>query len=141
MNEAQYRAYLGLFNARDYDGVLAHFVPDCEVVFAGYGFRGHDVVREFYAFFHDHVDEQISLTRFHGGTETVALEAVVRLEGKKDLTAEMLDEKGLGRLFALARGQVIEVPQFIHYHMRDGKFAKALCAIFEPGRDIVTKLG
>ncbi|MGX7896012.1 nuclear transport factor 2 family protein [Tsuneonella sp. HG222] len=140
MDRAGYEKYLGLFNAKNYDAVLDHFTDDCEVVFAGYCLKGKQAVREFYKFFHSVTKETITLQRFLAGEATVALEAVVRLEGIADSTPDMFAERGLGRLFALAKGQVIEVPQFIHYHLENGKFKKALCAIYEPPSDTITHL-
>ena len=138
MDRAAYENYLSLFNSKNYDAVLDHFADDCEVVFAGYCFKGKQPVRDFYAFFHAHTKETIALERFHGGDETVALEAVVRLEGIIDITPEMLAERGLDRLVGLPAGQVVELPQFIHYHMENGKFKRALCSIFQPPSDIIT---
>lgn len=140
MNRDQFDAYLAAFNRRDYDAVLSQYTQDGEIVFAGYAFKGHQAVRDFYAFFHAHVDERINVQRFVADDHTVVLEATVRLEGKSALTSGMLEAKGLGNLFQLEKGQVVEVPQFIHYHLRDGKFAKALCAIFDVPQKTITAL-
>ena len=141
MTREEYENYLRLFNARDYDGVLDHFTDDAEVEFAGFAFKGREVVKQFYAFFHAYVDERIELHRFLSDEHTVALEATVRLEAKADLTEEMLRERGLAGLFTLRKGQVLEVPQFIHYHLQDGKFARAMCAVFTPSHTTYTSLG
>jgi len=140
VNLEQYLAYLDLFNARDYDGVLSHFHDDAEIAFAGLALRGHRAIRDFYSFFHAHVDETISLSRFLSDDGTVALEATVRLEARHDLTAEMLAAKGLERLVALERGDVVEMRQFIHYQVVDGRFSRADCAVLEPVGRIITGL-
>jgi len=132
MNRADYDRYLELFNARDYDGVLAHCADRFELVFAGYVFRTRDEVRRFYAFLHAHVDERVIVRRFVSDGRMVALEADVRLEGLSDMTPAMLAEQGLERIIPLAKGQVVTLPQFIHYHLEDGKIVRALCAVFEP---------
>ena len=135
MDRAAYERYLAAFNARDYDAVLAHFADRFEVVFAGYAFRTADQVRDFYRFFHACVDERITLKAFLSNETMVALEADVRLEAHEDLTPAMLEAQGLGGLFSLAKGQVITVPQFIHYHLdANGKIVRALCAVYEPPR-------
>ena len=51
-----------------------------------------------------------------------------------DLTPAALASHGLERLVALQRGQVMTIPQFIHYHLQAGKIVRALCAVFEPPR-------
>lgn len=132
MDRAAYERYLALFNARDYDGVLAHFADAFELVFAGYRFRTKDEVRRFYAFLHRHVDEKITVHAFVSDGQFAAIEADVRLEGLAELTPEMLAAEGLERIHPLAKGQVVTIPQFIHYHLQDGKIVRALCAVFEP---------
>jgi hypothetical protein len=57
------------------------------------------------------------------------LEAIVRIEGLRDLSAEALAAEGYGQLNPIARGQVIEMRQMIHYDVVDGKFAAVRCAI------------
>ena len=140
MKIEQYRAYLELFNARDYDGIQAYFHEDAEIVFAGYALRGHQAVRDFYTFFHAHVDESITLNRFLSDGDTVVLEATVRLEARDDLTPAMLAAKGLDRIVALKRGEVVEMRQFIHYHLANGRFSRAMCAVLEPVSEVVTGL-
>ena len=133
MDRAAYDDYLRAFNARDYDGVLAHFADRFELSFAGYVFRTREEVKRFYRFLHAHVDERITVNRYASDAATVAMEADVRLEGLSDLTPAMLEAEGLGRIQPLAKGQVVTIPQFIHYHLDgEGKIVRALCAIFEP---------
>jgi hypothetical protein len=133
MNRSDYERYLTLFNAHDYDGVLDHFAERFELVFAGYVFRTKDEVRRLYAFLHSYVDEQVTVHSFVSDERMAALEADVRLEGIRDMTPELMEEQGLERIATLKRGQIVTIPQFIHYHFdADGKIARALCAVFEP---------
>jgi hypothetical protein len=129
MELAAYQRYLDHFNRRDYDGVVAHFCPDAEVRFAGVVLTGHQAIRDFYSFFHDYVIESISVTKFAASDELVALEANVRLEAKMDLSREQLEKAGYPSLVPLTAGDVFVMPQFIHYHMVDGKFASAACLV------------
>ena len=129
MNRADYDTYLSHFNNRNYDGVVAHFNPDATVAFADVSLKGHDAIRKFYAFFHDHVVETIRVDRFLSDEQSVMMEAVVRVEAKKALTPEILQAQGYPSLAPLSAGQVIELPQFIHYHLENGKFSTARCVI------------
>lgn len=129
MNRADYDRYLACFNAKDYDGVLSFWADEFDLTFAGYHFRTKAEVKAFYAFFHQYAMETVNVTAFQGGDEMVALEAVVRLEGIRELTQETLEAQGLGRLVGLKVGQVVEIPQYIHYHLRDGKIVRAGCAM------------
>lgn len=135
MDRAAYDRYLAAFNARDYEAVLDHFAADgaFEVVFAGYAFRSRDAVRRFYRFLHAHLDERITVNRYIAADRMVAMEADVRLEALTDLTPAMLAAEGLDRIHPLAKGQIVTLPQFIHYHLDGaGKIVRALCAVFEP---------
>jgi SnoaL-like domain len=132
MDRAAYDRYVERFNARDYDAVLAHFADAFELVFAGHVFRTKDEVRRFYEFLHRHLIETITVQAFVSNESMVAMEADVRLEGLEDITPEALVEQGLEGLVPLRKGEVIIIPQFIHYHLSDGKIVRALCAVFEP---------
>lgn len=132
MNRSDYENYLKLFNARDYDGVIEHWADEFELVFSGYVFRKPEEIRKLYAFLHAHVEEKVTLKKFVSDDTIVALEADVRIEAFKDMTLEALKEHGLERLGELKKGQVIVMPQFIHYHLENGKIVKGMCAIYEP---------
>lgn len=129
MTRADYDRYLACFNARDYDGVLWFWAEQFDLSFAGYHFHTKQQVRDFYAFFHQYARETVQVTAFLGSADMVALEAVVRLEGLHELSQQTLQAQGLGRLVGLQVGQVVEIPQYIHYHLRDGKIVRAGCAI------------
>jgi hypothetical protein len=129
MDRNAYDRYLACFNARDYDGVLAHYADRFELSFAGYCFTRPEEVRAFYTFFHAHASESIQVTAYLGSAEMVAMEAIVRLEGHRELTPQALAAAGYDRLVPLAVGQVVEIPQFIHYHLKAGKIVRAACAV------------
>ncbi|HTY49111.1 MAG TPA: nuclear transport factor 2 family protein [Steroidobacteraceae bacterium] len=133
MNRRDYDDYLARFNACDYDGVLAYYAPRFELSFAGYSFTTREEVKSLYRFLHAHVKETVVVEQFLGSETFVAMEARVLLTGVRDLTPQLLAAQGLDRLGPLAAGQVVEIPQFIHYHLQDGKITRALCAVFQPG--------
>ena len=133
MERRIYDDYLRKFNARDYDGFLAFWDDhDVEISVAGTSLRSKDQIRKFYAFLHAYLREEIILKKYISSDEMIALEATVRITGLQALTAETLQAQGLRGFLPLAAGQVVDIPQFIHYHLRDGKITKALCAIFQP---------
>ena len=134
MDRKTYDGYLEKFNARDYDGVLAYYAPEFEITFAGYSFRSREAVLSFYRFLHEYVRESITVDAFVSSDALVALEARVRLEGIRPLPPGAAREAGFEHLMVPAVGQVLEIPQFIHYHLSGGKIVKALCAVFEPAR-------
>jgi ketosteroid isomerase-like protein len=129
MDRSLYDRYLTAFNDRDYDAVLAFYAEPFELTFAGYRFTRKAQVKAFYQFFHAYVNESITVTAYVGDARMVALEARVRLQGIRDLDAETLAAAGFGRLVPLAVGQVVEMAQFIHYHLRDGKIVRVACVV------------
>lgn len=90
MDRAAYDRYLDCFNARDYDAVLAHYADEFVLEFGGLRFTRKQQVRDFYAFLHAHLDESISVQAFVSDGTMVALEGLVRVAGRIDLTAEAL---------------------------------------------------
>ena len=129
MDRRHYDRYLAAFNARDYDGVLSFWAEPFELSFAGYRFTRKAEVKAFYAFFHAYVDESITVNAYVSDERMVAMEVVVRLAGRRTLDAATLAAAGFERLVPLAEGQVVEIPQFIHYHLQDGKIVRAACAV------------
>jgi hypothetical protein len=129
MDRRTYDRYLAAFNARDYDGVLSYYAESFDLSFAGYRFTTKAEVKGFYTFFHAYVSESITVSAYVNDDRMAALEAVVRLEGKRTLDPATLEAAGFGRLVPLAAGQVVEIPQFIHYHLQDARIVRARCAV------------
>ena len=132
MDRATYDDYLRKFNARDYEGVLGFYAPQFEVVFAGHALKSREEVLGFYRFLHAHVDEKISIRRFVSNGEMIAMEAIVRVEGTRAVSAEAQAAAGYGWIAVPPPGAVLKMLQFIHYHLKDGKITGAYCAVFEP---------
>jgi len=129
MDRTAYDHYLACFNARDYDAVLAHYAEEFVLEFGGLRFTRKQQVKDFYAFLHSYLDESITVQAFVSDGVMVALEGIVRIEGRVELTAEVLAEAGYAGLFPLAAGAVLHIPQYIHYHLRDGLIVRAGCAL------------
>ncbi len=102
------------------------------MAFAGYEFNSKAAIRGFYDFFHAYIKESIQLIAFVGDAHMVAIEARVRLEVVETLSRETLQQQSLDDIVALRKGQVTLIPQFIHYHLREGKFQQVLCSVFMP---------
>ena len=128
MTREDYDRYVAAFNARDYDGVFDFYVDNPDMAFFGVEIRSRDDLKGFYGFLHGFVKEHITVHRFASSEELAAVEATVRLEAFEDLTREILEAKGY-QLFPIAKGEVQEMLQFIHYHLRDGKIASVRCAL------------
>ena len=68
------------------------------------------------------------MDRFVSDENNVVLEARVQIEGVKELSAETVAASDYPKLKPLTVGQAAVIPQFIHYHLENGKFVKVVCA-------------
>ena len=128
MTRDDYDRYVAAFNARDYDVVFDFYVEKPDMAFFGVEIRSREDLNRFYSFLHSFVREIITVHRFASSDELAAVEATVRIEAFEDLTSDILAEKGY-QLFPIAKGEVQEMLQFIHYHLRDGKIEQVRCAL------------
>jgi ketosteroid isomerase-like protein len=131
MTREDYDRYVAAFNARDYDAVFDFYAENPRMAFFGVEITTRQQLKDFYGFLHQYVTETVTVERFAGSDELAAVEGVVRVEGIRDLTAEELQARGLGQLFPIALGEVQEMRQYIHYHLKDGKITSVGCAIVE----------
>jgi ketosteroid isomerase-like protein len=129
MTRQDYERYLAAFNARDYDTVFDFYAENPRLAFFGIEIRTREELRAFYTFLHTYVRETAVLERFASSEDLAAAEAIVRVEGIADLTREALDARGLQQFFPIAKGEVQEMRQYIHYHLEGGKIASVGCAI------------
>ena len=128
MNREKFDVYLTKFNSRDYDGFLAYFADDFEMVHVGGSLKTREAVMKFYDFLHVYVEENVTVDRFVSDEHTIALEVRVQIRGKKELSPEAVAASDYPKLTPLAVGQTAVIPQFIHYHIENGKFVKVVCA-------------
>ncbi len=92
---ADYGRYLVAFNARDYDTLESFFTDDFVLENGGFVVRGKQALRDFYAFVHDCVKETVKLIYFFPGETAFATNVLINFTGLKDMTPEMLRERGL----------------------------------------------
>jgi hypothetical protein len=129
MTREDYDRYVAAFNARDYDAVFDFYAENPRMAFFGIEITTRDQLKDFYGFMHRYVKETVTVERFAGSDELAAVEAVVRIEATGDLTREVLDARGMGQFFPIAKGEVQEMRQYIHYHLKDGKIESVGCAL------------
>ena len=129
LDRAAYDRYLAAFNARDYDAVADFYVDPPQMEFFGIVITSRDELKDFYAWLHENVAETVRILNFASGETCTAIDAVVRIAAKKDLTREALDAKGATGFFPIEAGVVQEIRQFIFYTTRGGKIEKVECAL------------
>ena len=129
MTREDYERYAAAFNARDYDAVFDFYAENPRMAFFGVEITTREQLRAFYTFLHTYVRETITIERFASSQNLAAVEGIIRVEGVEDLTREELDARGLEQFFPIAKGDVQEMRQYIHYHLEDGKIASVGCAL------------
>ena len=129
MTRDDYERYAAAFNARDYDAVFDFYAENPRMAFFGIEITTRQQLRDFYSFLHQYVRETVVIEKFASSEELAAVEGIVRIEGLRDLTREILDENGMQQFFPVAQGEVQEMRQYIHYHLENGKIVTVGCAI------------
>ena len=129
MTREDYDRYVAAFNSRDYDAVFDFYAENPRMAFFGIEITSREQLKDFYGFMHGYVTESVTVERFAGSDEMAAVEAIVRIEATDDLTREVLDARGMGQFFPIAKGEVQEMRQYIHYHLNNGKIESVGCAL------------
>ena len=129
MTREDYDRYVAAFNARDYDTVFDFYAERPRMAFFGIEITSRDQLKAFYGFLHRYVKETVTVERFAASEEFAAVEGIVRIEAIADLTTEILAENGMDQFFPIRVGQVQEMRQYIHYHLKDGKIESVGCAL------------
>ena len=129
MTREDYERYAAAFNARDYDAVFDFYDENPRMAFFGIEITTREQLRSFYTFLHRFVRETIAIERFASSDELAAVEGVVRIEGIEDLSRETLDANGMQQFAPIRAGEVQEMRQYIHYHLKDGKIASVGCTL------------
>jgi len=129
MTREDYERYAKAFNARDYDAVFDFYAENPRMAFFGIEITTRQQLRDFYTFLHGYVRETIEVEKFASSDELAAVEGIIRIEAFKNLTREALDANGMEQFFPITAGEVQEMRQYIHYHLKDGKITSVGCAI------------
>lgn len=129
MNRADFDRYLAAFNTRDYEGVCDFYTEPMSMEFFGVSIRSREDMKRFYGFLHSHLRESVRVLNFASSPTLTAVDAVVRLEGLRELDRKTLEANGCGQLYPIRAGEVQEIRQFLFYTMMDGKISKVECAL------------
>jgi hypothetical protein len=129
MTREDYERYVAAFNARDYDAVFDFYAERPRMAFFGIEITSREELKRFYGFLHQYVKETVTVERFAGSDELAAVEGIVRIEGIQDLTSEILADNGMAQFFPIRAGEVQEMRQYIHYHLKGGKIENVGCAL------------
>jgi len=121
MTEADYRRYIEAFNARDYAVLETFFADDFALENAGFRVEGKPAFRAFYAFFHEYCREEVIFKGFYPGHGQAAngfvANVVIRFTGLKDLSPNVLAERGYSGMTPVPVGVTVDVEFLILYLM------------------------
>ena len=133
MQERDYHRYIEAFNARDYATLETFFADDFALENAGFIVKGKPAFREFYAFFHSYFRETVTFKGFYPGKNGFVANVVIRFEGIKDLSQEVLNEKGYPLMTPVAKGAKVDVEFLILYELNsDGLIQHIKGAVYIP---------
>jgi hypothetical protein len=119
MTEDDYHRYIAAFNARDYATLETFFADDFVLENAGFAVRGKAAFRAFYAFFHDYCAEEVIFREFFPGRQGFVANVVIRFTGLKDLSPQVLAERGYSGMAVVPQGVSVDVEFYIHYMLND----------------------
>lgn len=135
MTEDDYHRYIAAFNVRDYGALESFFADDFALENAGFRVEGKPAFRAFYAFFHEYCREEVVFRGFFPGRNGFVANVVIRFTGVKDLSAEVLAEKGYSGMSVVPKGATVEVEFYIHYALNaDGLIQKIKGAVWVPAQ-------
>jgi hypothetical protein len=117
MTEADYHRYIAAFNARDYGTLETFLADDFALENAGFIVRDKPAFRDFYAFFHSYCRETVRFKGYYPGREGFVANVVIRFEGLRDLSPEVLAEKGFPGMTPVPQGATVEVEFLILYRL------------------------
>jgi hypothetical protein len=126
-NREDFDVYLTKFNSRDYRAFLDYYADQFEMIHVGGNLKSREEVMKFYQFLHSYIKETVIVDRFVMDQNTIAMEALVQIQGIKELTPEMVAASDYPRLKPLKAGETAIIPQFIHYRIVNGKLVKVEC--------------
>lgn len=130
MNRAQYQQYLDSFNGKDYDQVLEFWAPEfCVHVQNEILFDSPKSLKRTYAFLHSHVKEEIRVKHFLSDADRVFMEVDVRISAFRTITAGDLAAEDIRGIMPIEAGVTIDIPQFVHYHLENGRFKTGVCLV------------
>jgi len=129
MTREDYDRYVAAFNARVFDTVFDFYAEHPRMAFFGIEITTRAQLKAFYGFLHAYVTETVTIEKFASSDDLAAVEAIIRIEAFRDLTREDLDANGMEQFFPIAKGEVQEMRQYVHYHLDSGKIASVGCAV------------
>jgi len=113
--------YQAAFHSGDYDTAFEYYVEAPRLRVFGVDITNRLQLRKLYRFLHEYLRETVHIERFAISDDFIAVEALVRLEGLRDLDNQRLREEGLYQFRPIGAGEVQLMRHFVHYRLSDGR--------------------
>lgn len=104
--------YVGHFNAKRYAEQIAYYAPDVRYKVGTLTIDSPQAIRDFYADFHSHSDEEVILREFAMTGDTVAVAMATRFEPFRDYVKNGLDFRA---------GTPVNIVTLAFYRLKDGQ--------------------
>jgi hypothetical protein len=126
-NKEVFDQYLGTFQQAlrdgDFSGMEKFLSPDLQVEMGSFVFRNREQFIGFYKNQFPFLEETFTPTQVIADDEAIAVEMEVRFLAKKDWPEFVTG--------AIKKGEQRGHIAFVHYRLRDGKFANILAVLFK----------
>lgn len=119
--------YHQAFHSGDYDTAFAYMVEEPRLSVFGITITKSHQLGQMYRFLRDYLRETVVVERFAISDDLLAIEALVRAEGVRDLDAQSLREHKLHQFRPIRTGEIQLMRHFVHYHLTDGKIESGSC--------------
>ena len=113
--------YQEAFHSGDCDTAFDYYVEDPRLRIFGVEISTRLQLRRLSRFLREHIHESVQIERFALSDDLLAVEALVRVEGLRNMDTPRLREEGMYQFLPIAVGEVQVMRHFIHYRLRDRK--------------------
>ena len=115
MDKRQFRDYIDCFNRNDFDGFSKCYADDVVLELPSKVLRGRQAIVDFYQVVKARVRETLEINQVIADSEGLAAEIYTEFYGLEDWPDFIVGP--------LRKGESIRIISFVHYKIRDGKFA------------------
>jgi hypothetical protein len=124
--------YQAAFHAGDYETAFEYYVEEPRLSIFGHQITTRSQLRQLYRFLQEHIHETVQVERFAMSDNLIAVEALIRVKGLRDLNAQGLRERGLYQFHPIGLGETQLMRNFVHYRLRAGKIESGTCVQAPP---------
>lgn len=122
MNKQMFRDYIDCFNRNDFAGFSRHYVEDVVLELPKMELRGPQAIVDFYRIVKARIRETLQINEIVADDEGLAAEVDTEFYALEDWPEFIVRP--------VKKGDSIRIVSFVHYKIRDGRFAHIKSARF-----------